>query len=365
MASQKKFPEGARGMQSANDYRTRRLGYEAQNIKNALLKVYDSIALICEHQGHPRTPNKTILEAYRSLFEPIQGLSKLPSGDFLATHMLLYLTDAFWNECALDKKFVKSKPRATSVPLHQFSISLDEAVLGHLRTRWVASDGCDDFGWILELYSTHWPLARNRELAQALTPRELATLGGIKNRVFLFSKPGDEEDWRPFPDDIRDFDLNEIDPDTLHSATGWRLCKFGQGCQGHHENANWAIESEHQLVQLAEAILTDRCATATTLDQIGLGRAPDLRDSSRTEDDERRRKMFPRLPPLENDKWEAEMNGGAGGLVDSMVHDRLLLRAWRSGHSVTSPHWSWARNLVEKKRAEDGLRGRHTRCDVC
>ncbi|KAH6984339.1 hypothetical protein BKA56DRAFT_580906 [Ilyonectria sp. MPI-CAGE-AT-0026] len=494
--------------------------------KSILCKLHDSLIRICEHRGHPRTPNKTILDAYHSFLEPITTLCKLPSGDFITARMIVYLAEAISSEGALDKKFIKSKARTTTVPLYELCTALDDALLEPLRRMWAASNKNEDFCWVFGDYTLlyhHSPglpnvqeeMARRSELAQALTPTELATLGGIKDRSYLFSKNVKKQNWLPLPNDPRDLspdmsnteklvfkqlapdgpirngmefhtiDTDQNDHDTWrhidilrrsrqfildahhitapistdksyrlakralaeagfppeilmyifryldppkvhpylrqvdiasayvpfpestglcaecksrktgaanrrlkftcpgasiylwslslrafhvfhqHTATSWRLCRHGLDCEGHHDDGSWEINADDQVVELAEAIIAGRCGTPRTLEQVGLGQDPNCKLTRREDDEERQKKLFPRWPQLKDFKNESEMSGGVGGLVDTMMHQRLLVGAWDSGHVVTDPSWSWSRNMVDKKRAEDAIGSIHSRCDLC
>ncbi|KAF7555684.1 hypothetical protein G7Z17_g2026 [Cylindrodendrum hubeiense] len=194
--------------------------------KFILLKLHSSLIRICEHRGHPRTSNKAILDAYYSFFGPIKTLSKLPSGDFLTARMLVYLTEAISTECALQKVYIKSKARVTTVPLYEFCTTLDDALLERLRIIWTASDKREDFCWIFGNYSlichssdefsnVEEEKGRRSELAQTLTPGELAALGGIMKRSYLFTERGKKEDWRPLPDDPQDRSMGVLNQDKL------------------------------------------------------------------------------------------------------------------------------------------------------
>lgn len=496
------------------------------SIKNALLRMHDSMLRICEHRGHPRTPNKLVLDAYRSFFQPIRALSQLPTGDFVSARMLLYLMDAISSENALDRNYIKSKARVTTVPLFEFAASLDDALLERLRGIWTHSKKTETFRWAFGSYTLRifpWDdfldvegeKARRRQLFQALTPEELATIGGMKNQGWLFAKQGESQDWRPLPDDLRDLGPDASNPNklmfkqteqdgpiraTIHfhtiddtrndekawrqidalrrsrqfildarhinapiltdrshrlarkalaaagmpaemvmqifsyldipkahpylatvdiaqayapfpEATGlcdecklrtmsardrrlkftcldesiylwnlalrafhvfhrgntttWKLCRDGLDCDGHHEDSTWEVDSEEELAQLAEAIIQDRCGAPKTLDQVGFGQDANFRLSSVEEDEVRRDRMFPRWPQLADIRSESEMVGGIGGLIDMMLHQRLLLGAWTSGQCSTDGQWSYARNMMHKKQGEDAISSLHGRCRFC
>ncbi|KAH7176938.1 hypothetical protein EDB81DRAFT_51259 [Dactylonectria macrodidyma] len=502
-------------------------GNASAAMKDVLVELHASMVRIADHRGHPRTPNKPILDAYRSFFDPIRALSRLPSGDFLSARMVIYLMQAILSEYALNKSFIKSKARVTTVPLYELCADVDEALLEPLRKIWAASNNSEDFRWAFGSYTVRsesydessdaeQEMVRSRELIQALTPEELAALGGIKKQTYMVSKRTKKANWVPVPDDINDLDPAMSDPNKVlfkhvenegpmrnllffhtidedqneekswrtleilcrsrqfimdarsiiapilankshrlakqglavagvppelrmsvfgyldrpkaHSylasvdiaaayvpfpkttglcsdckarkagalnrrlkftclgasiyvwnlalrafhvfhqktATTWRLCKHGLECEGHHDDGDWEIETEEQLVELAEAIIRDNCGSSKTLKQVGLGQDPDCRLTRRKDDDERRERIYPEQPWFVDQKSDAQMNGGIGGLMDTMIHQRLLLGAWTSGQSSTESYWSFARNMVDKKRAEEAVGGiTHDRCDLC
>ncbi|KAH7127948.1 hypothetical protein B0J13DRAFT_646052 [Dactylonectria estremocensis] len=496
-------------------------------IKAILVELHATMIRISEHRGHPRTPNKLILDAYRSFFDAIRALSELPSGDFLNARMVIYLMQAILGEHGLSKGFVKSKARVTTVPLYEMCADVDEALLEPLRRIWAASNQSEDFRWAFGSYTVRHQscnqssdaeqeLARSRELVQALTPEELEALGGIKKQSYMVSKRTKKLKWIPVPDDKQDLDsamtdLNKVmfkfvenegpmrnllsfhtideeqndekshramdvfrrsrqfimdarsiiapiqankshrlakqaltvagfPPELLMSvfgylekpkahpylgsvdiagayvpfpettglcsecktrntgaanrrlkftcpgasiyawnlalrtfhvfhqktATAWRLCKYGLDCEGHHENSYWEIQTETELVDLAEATIRGKCGSLKTLKQAGLGQDPGIKLTHHKDDEERRERVYPEQPWLVDQKGDAEMSGGIGGLVDTMIHKRLLLGSWTSGSSSTESHWSFARNMVDKQRAEEAIGSvLHTRCDLC
>ncbi|KAJ3540647.1 hypothetical protein NM208_g1555 [Fusarium decemcellulare] len=184
-------------------------------IKRFLVKLYQAIALISEHRGHPRTPKAKIFDAWESFLGPIKALTSLPHGDFLAARMLLYFYSGLLCQSALDMKFPKVNARGVNTPLNQINTALDDALLESLRRIWVESDKYEEFNWVFTEYRVdHFPddekssqeAQRFYALAQALTPDELAALGGIQGRRFIFAKKADvsgdgeqdEDGWYPF-----------------------------------------------------------------------------------------------------------------------------------------------------------------------
>ncbi|KAM0547226.1 hypothetical protein ACHAPJ_010488 [Fusarium lateritium] len=181
--------------------------------RQCLLRLFEAIALITQHQGHPRTPRAKVLDAWQSFLPPIKALALLPFGDFLAARMLLYLGSGLAAQQALDMKFPRARAYSLDVPLNQFNIELDDALLGFLGRMWTKSDNCEEFEWVLSEYDVSHSrkegrfsdeVQRHHKIVQALTPVELVALGGTQGRRFIFAKKNDVEYdqgegiWQPF-----------------------------------------------------------------------------------------------------------------------------------------------------------------------
>ncbi|KAF4963966.1 hypothetical protein FSARC_8068 [Fusarium sarcochroum] len=182
-------------------------------VRRYLSQIYQNIDLISQHHGHPRTTRTKILDTWQSFLPPIQALSLLPFGDFLAVRMLLYLASGLLLQRAMDMKFSEASAYKADVPLNQLNITLDDALLESLRRIWTKSETCEDFKWVFGEYKvSRWRKedTSNEEaqhchrIAQALTPAELAALDGTRGRHFIFAKKKDiegeedEDHWQPF-----------------------------------------------------------------------------------------------------------------------------------------------------------------------
>ncbi|KAJ4265312.1 hypothetical protein NW762_004597 [Fusarium torreyae] len=181
--------------------------------RQCLLRLFEAIALITQHLGHPRTPRAKVLSAWESFLPPIKALALLPFGDFLTARMLLYLGSGLSAQRALDMKFPRARAYSLDVPLNQFNIELDDALLEFLQRMWTKSDSCEEFEWIFSGYDVSHSRKEERfseevqrchKIVQALTPVELVALGGIQGRRFIFAKKNDVEYdpdegiWQPF-----------------------------------------------------------------------------------------------------------------------------------------------------------------------
>ncbi|RMJ11539.1 hypothetical protein CDV36_008816 [Fusarium kuroshium] len=169
-------------------------------IKALLLRLYNSIVRLAGRRGHPPAPNKTIVEAYHSFFEPTEALAGLPMGDFLAARMFLYLSSALIHDKSLNLRFSESKAPAASAFLHEFCIELDDGLLEPLKRVWI-KDNLEQFHWVF----SECPVQRSEvsaidparypDLVQALSPEELTAAGG-KGRQWLRTEPKDEPVWK-------------------------------------------------------------------------------------------------------------------------------------------------------------------------
>ncbi|KAM0441263.1 hypothetical protein ACHAPT_000570 [Fusarium lateritium] len=186
-------------------------------IKALLLRLYNSIVRLATRRGHPPAPNKTIVEAYHSFLEPIQALAELPAGDFLTARMFLYLSSAFVHDKSLNLRFNEAKAPAASAFLHEFCIDVDDGLLECLKRIWV-KDNEEQFHWVFSECSVQCSAesdidpARYPDLAQALSPKELAALGG-KGRRWFWSEHTDEPVWTTFParpPEVGDEDTEEL-----------------------------------------------------------------------------------------------------------------------------------------------------------
>ncbi|GKU05372.1 hypothetical protein FLAG1_09283 [Fusarium langsethiae] len=181
-------------------------------IRQCLLKLYKTIIQMSQHNGHPRTPRSKVLDAWKSLLQPIKALTQLPFGDFLTARMLLYLAMGLRAQRAFEKNVSKAFSLRPDFPLNQMDIAMDEILLEALGRVWIESDSSETFDWVFGEYRvTYWrvedketeEVQRHYRIAQALTPVELASLDPIGGRHFVFAKKHELDDaddgwWAPF-----------------------------------------------------------------------------------------------------------------------------------------------------------------------
>ncbi|RSL43399.1 hypothetical protein CEP53_011720 [Fusarium sp. AF-6] len=178
-------------------------------IRTILLKIYDSISMLSKQSRHPDVRNPNILPAWRSFLEPIGALSQLPSGHFLSARMTLYLSSGLLTQRSLALKFSKIGSAVEGRPVFRLCRAVDDTLLASLRNIWTASSESERFDWVFTQYNLHPEddlqdeMNRRRNLAQALTPEELAAMDGIEGRRFIWAmsadeREGDLEEWKPF-----------------------------------------------------------------------------------------------------------------------------------------------------------------------
>ncbi|KAF5671665.1 hypothetical protein FHETE_4035 [Fusarium heterosporum] len=137
----------------------------------------------------------------------------LPSGDFLAARMILYLGCGLSCQQALDMKFSESRAHRDDFPLNQIDIALDDALLESLVKLWRKSGESEEFNWVFGEYGNSLWRDENRSskeaqryhgIVQALSPGELMALDDTRGKHFIFARKvevaeaKDVECWQPF-----------------------------------------------------------------------------------------------------------------------------------------------------------------------
>ncbi|KAK6385045.1 uncharacterized protein PV06_09115 [Exophiala oligosperma] len=115
--------------------------------------------------------------------------------------MLLYLAEAFSQESALHRKFVKTQSGVALVSeLFLFITDLDDALLACLTRIWKRRKPHESFNWASSEYLVdNGSLSESLRCALATSPVELASLGDIKGREIWTRRPGDEPLTKPHP----------------------------------------------------------------------------------------------------------------------------------------------------------------------
>ncbi|GKU05321.1 hypothetical protein FLAG1_04067 [Fusarium langsethiae] len=111
-----------------------------------------------------------------------------------------------------------------------------------------------------------------------------------------------------------------------------------------------------------------------SLGQVGLGPTLKVRLDTKEEDTVRQRRLALGEGVYQDSVDDWKMSGGLGGLVDCMLHDRVLVGAWGrdgdsgSGTDQVPAQWALGRNLRDQAHAEGATRDLHAytgRCEWC
>ncbi|KAF4974573.1 hypothetical protein FZEAL_8545 [Fusarium zealandicum] len=215
------------------------------------------------------------------------------------------------------------------------------------------------FLYSLDISSAYAPFPRTGELCLPCAAR---TAGAQNGDHWKFTCP--QESMYVWNLALRMFHVFHRD-----TAKTWWLCKYASNCPGHHANSSWRAEGYPDFRHLIEAHARNHNPSFRTLVSAGLGPVQDIRFYSQEEDKERYDRLFSGGKPFEDAIKEREMNGGLGGLMDCMLHQRALVGAFRgpngSGHTTAEAQWALGKNLVEQARGEDAIRELHSWPGAC
>ncbi|KAF4494038.1 hypothetical protein FAGAP_9843 [Fusarium agapanthi] len=113
----------------------------------------------------------------------------------------------------------------------------------------------------------------------------------------------------------------------------WSLCSHGSDCKGHHDcsDHSWAVRRDPpEFTQFIEKEASRGNDEFLSLDQVGLGPAQHIR-LNKAEDKIRDKRLDEGWMIYNEPYRDWIMTGGLGGLVDSMLHGRVLVKAWSEG----------------------------------
>ncbi|KAF5543912.1 hypothetical protein FMEXI_6846 [Fusarium mexicanum] len=160
----------------------------------------------------------------------------------------------------------------------------------------------------------------------------------------------------------------------------WSLCSHGSDCKGHHDGSDhsWAVLRDPDFTLFIEKEAARGNDEFISLDQVGFGPAQQI-CLNKAEDEIRYKQLHdgPMIYSETHRDWI--MAGGLGGLVDTMLHGRVLLKAWSEGHdedrqdagktiSMRTANWAVGRNLLVQRAAELAVIDLHSwpgRCEWC
>ncbi|RKK66152.1 hypothetical protein BFJ69_g15665 [Fusarium oxysporum] len=154
----------------------------------------------------------------------------------------------------------------------------------------------------------------------------------------------------------------------------WSLCSHGSDCKGHHDcnDHSWAVRRDPEFTQFIEKEASRDNDEFLSLDQLGLGPVQRIRlDVAKDRARHERLKDGNLIYSEPFRDWH--MVGGLGGLVDSMLHGRVLWKAWNEGPQEAGTHsepakWAVGRNLLAQRVAEMVIKDLHSwpgRCEWC
>ncbi|PNP85939.1 hypothetical protein FNYG_00995 [Fusarium nygamai] len=165
----------------------------------------------------------------------------------------------------------------------------------------------------------------------------------------------------------------------------WSLCSHGSDCKGHHDcnDHSWAVQRDPEFTQFIEKEASRDNDKFLSLDQVGLGPAQHIR-LSKEEDKIREKRNCEKSLNGDEAHEDWMMTGGLGGLVDGMLHGRVLVMAWSEGQDGAKgekegcpreagtfsmlPRWALGRNLFAQRAAELAITDLHSwpgRCEWC
>ncbi|KAF5622982.1 hypothetical protein F52700_10294 [Fusarium sp. NRRL 52700] len=158
----------------------------------------------------------------------------------------------------------------------------------------------------------------------------------------------------------------------------WSLCSHGSECKGHHDGSDhsWAVLRDPEFTLFIEKEAARGNDDFISLDQVGLGPVQRIR-LDKAEDEIRYKRLQHEFFLYSETFRDWRAAGGLGGLVDSMLHGRLLVKAWNGGHHAgpqepgtftRSAEWAVGRNLLEQQAAELAIVDLHSwpgRCEWC
>ncbi|KUI54486.1 hypothetical protein VP1G_01951 [Cytospora mali] len=148
---------------------------------------------------------------------------------------------------------------------------------------------------------------------------------------------------------------------------GLSLC-IHSDCNGHHHDSSWLLRTAAiGLEDHLNGLLQGRCGPGVTLKSIGLGPLDPALLPTMQEDSQRRSRLFQNCWGGYNEKDVNEENLwiGINGLVDVILHGKVLIGLHTSGRSTTDINWMLGRTRQDEQRARLALTEVHSHCAYC
>ncbi|KUI63431.1 hypothetical protein VM1G_10249 [Cytospora mali] len=143
---------------------------------------------------------------------------------------------------------------------------------------------------------------------------------------------------------------------------GLSLC-IHSDCNGHHHDASWSLGTTAvRLEDHLNGLLQGRCGPGVTLKSIGLGPLDPVRLPTVQEDSQRIERLFQSFSRRyeKKDMNDENLWIGISGLVDVMLHERVLLGLNPSGQTTTGINWMLGRTRQDEQRACLALKQGHS-----
>ncbi|KAJ4266144.1 hypothetical protein NW762_004124 [Fusarium torreyae] len=109
----------------------------------------------------------------------------------------------------------------------------------------------------------------------------------------------------------------------------WTLCAHSGICPGHHDHDGWEVGRDPEFTLYLDAHAAQGNDEFVSLDQVGLGPVEKIRLDSRLEDSDRWGRLFFGNGVYRDSMEDLLMIGGLGGLKHSMLHGKVLTKAWK------------------------------------
>ncbi|KAF5659008.1 hypothetical protein FHETE_9636 [Fusarium heterosporum] len=156
----------------------------------------------------------------------------------------------------------------------------------------------------------------------------------------------------------------------------WSLCVHGIDCPGHHDRKDneWVVDTNAAFIKYVEKEVAKE--NGLSLDQAGFGPADKIILKDRAEDQKRRRRLNKGAGIYKDAMEEWRVMGGLGGLVNCMLHGRVIIGGYRTGvsnrlakctdrYKTISAEWALGENLIATRIAQRTISDFHTSQGTC
>ncbi|CEI41062.1 hypothetical protein FVEN_g1398 [Fusarium venenatum] len=253
----------------------------------------------------------------------------------------------------------------------QAHIILDEIAIHYKLPREIQ-------GHILEYlpYREPFPYLQKLDLAAAYTPFPIASGHYCADCKMLPGRPSSRRTCPGRSMWIWNLPLRRFNVFHTDQYLCWALCAHGAECAGHHDghDREWIVERGPNLSLFIEKEISKLNDEFISLDQVGLGPVRKIRLDTKEEDTARQQRLASCNGIYRDSGDDWKMTGGLSGLVDSMLHGRVLIGAWahngtdEGGTDQEPAQWALGRSLKDQESAQEATRDLHAwpgRCEWC